>query len=1157
MERLTRRDWALVAICIVVFAVSLFIVLKYFSRAFPEASIEFRYDRKSSTAIAERLLAAQQVDTRAMKHTAVFDSDDGAKIFLERTLGLEKANEVYRRDVHVWYWHHRWFRPLQEEEYGADIAPTGEILSYTRRIPEDRALPSPDAATSRAIAEAFLVRAGANAKDLQLVSQSERRLPHRLQRIFTWESKSVHPAGAQYRYTVTVDGDAVGAYAQRLKVPEQWQRSYEELRSKNNLAGNIDLVFLAATLAAALAVFVIRMRRGDIAVRFLLTIGAVAVVLVTLVSLNSFPQALAGYSTTTSYPAFIAQMIAGSLLQGVGVGMLLIVICGAGEVLYRERQPRELAIPKLWTPRALASKRVFRSFILGYTLVAFFLAYQVVFYMVAARFGAWSPADVPYDDMLNTALPWVAVLFAGFFPALSEEFLSRAFSIPFLDRLLRNRIAAIVIAGFIWGFGHATYPNQPFYIRGVEVGLAGVVIGFLFDKFGLLPLLIWHYTVDAVYTALLLFRSHNLYYIVSAGVASLIFAVPMLVSIALYLRNRGFVPDDELTNATLPVLPAPEVVEHEPEPVLPPAIPVTRKYVLLAAVAAGVLLIIAGIRPDSPDDAIDYRIDRDQAKSIATKTVAATMHQRTPQRTIASEAEGFRSWDRGSRREDGGGPDGFDAVAATYLLRNGISMRGLVDVFAKRVEAATWTVRFFTPMQREEMFVEVDPRTSRAIGYHKYQSEQNPGPRLEQPAALPIARGAFATFGEDANAFDLKEALSFQQPNRRDWLFHFEERRPMAAQAFRRTTVRVAGSEVTQFATTVKIPDSVYRAEGEETILNVLFTILRIAGTLAALALVVTGFILATRKGSFHWRRPLRWTVILAIIPIITSIAGLESAQFGYATSIAWSTFKADLAVSLVRSIAVKLVGIFLALAAIETAVPFARRLFSSEARARFGRSAIVAAVAAIAIIGVVRTTFEQIAAAAPRFATVRGFHVPETVSMTLPSIIDVAQAIYLTLIASGALAMAAVAIRSFPKKRGFAAAIVIAVIFCASIDPGVTMIETPLMLLRAAALAATLWLVGRYVLNGNILAWPVALFLAELVPNALFLLQNHRLDLRVNAIAELIVVTLAVIALAAPSPRMRGEGGQRPDEGLPQEPSPGLRPPSPAERERALTSAG
>ena len=48
------------------------------------------------------------------------------------------------------------------------------------------------------------------------------------------------------------------------------------------------------------------------------------------------------------------------ILQSVATAMLLIVVCGAGEVLYRERLPQHLAIPRVFTPRALASKRVFR-----------------------------------------------------------------------------------------------------------------------------------------------------------------------------------------------------------------------------------------------------------------------------------------------------------------------------------------------------------------------------------------------------------------------------------------------------------------------------------------------------------------------------------------------------------------------------------------------------------------------------------------------------------------------------------------------------------------------------------------------------------------------------------------------------------------------------
>ena len=96
---------------------------------------------------------------------------------------------------------------------------------------------------------------------------------------------------------------------------------------------------------------------------------------------------------------------------------------------------------------------------------------------MAYKLGAWSPADVPYSDLLNTRFPWLFVLFGGYLPAVSEEFLFRMFAIPFLRKLVRWLPAAVVLAGFIWGFGHAGYPKQPFFIRGLEVGIGGVALG--------------------------------------------------------------------------------------------------------------------------------------------------------------------------------------------------------------------------------------------------------------------------------------------------------------------------------------------------------------------------------------------------------------------------------------------------------------------------------------------------------------------------------------------------------------------------------------------------------------------------------------------------------------------------------------------------------
>jgi Type II CAAX prenyl endopeptidase Rce1-like len=1099
---MTRRDRLFIAVCVALAAVSIVVIARYFSTAFPEASIDFKYDRGTSKPIAERLVPP---NLRDAKHAVSFESDGNARIFLERSLGLERANEVMKSQVRVWYWHHRWFRPLVQEEISVDVAPSGEIVSFQHVIPEDRAIANGDAMSA---ATAFLDRIGVRRNDLTLVDESQRRLPKRVQRIYTFESKSIRPANAPYRHVVTIDGNIVTGYSQRLKVPDAWLRSYRELRSKNLAAGAVDTVLMAATMIAALVLFIVFLRRGDLNLRFLAAVGVASAILSAGVALNSMPAELAYYDTTTSFPAFIAQLAIFGVVQALGNGMLLVVICGAGEVLYRRRLPNQLAIPRLWTPKALASKRVFLGLILGYALVPLFIAYQVLFYLGARRIGAWAPAEVPYDAMLNSAFPWVMVLFAGFFPAVSEEFLSRAFSIPFFQSLVRSRWFAIVLAGFLWGFGHSTYPNQPFWIRGVEVGIVGVVAGLLMDRFGLLPLLIWHYTIDAVYTATLLFASGNAYYIASAAVSSLIFAVPLVASIALYVRNRGFLPDDDLTNATDPVSeppPRPEVARAAAE--LPPAMHASPRMWMACLAAVLIAAIAVLYPPPGVNDAIDYRINGDEAKRIA-KT-----HVREPFKyVIATPVEGFRAWDADSPREDGGAPGGFDDVAATYLVQNGVSTRELTRIFRRELQAGIWVVRFFTPLDKKEIFVEIDPRTSRVIGYHKYLDEQTPGASLSQAEALAIARRAFGPYAIDVDRFEVKDALSFQQPRRRDWLFHFQDRTPLGADAFRRVAVRVAGSEVTQFNKYVHVPESVHREAGTRTFMHVVLMALKIAGAIALLALVVTGIILASRAHGLRWRRAMKWTLLLSVIPIANAVAQYEQMLFGYNTSVAWETFRVRMATEFVRNIGLQAGLLFLALAGLEAAVPYALSLATREGRARFGRGAAVAAVTAVAVLTIAAVAGNWLDALFPRLTQV-SLSIAGAIATPMPSLIEASQAIVAALIVSGAVALYPLALR---KHLGF---VTIAAVFCAVVDPSVTTAQAPMMLARSLALAALLWLVARYVLGANPLAWPLAIFIGLSVQTAAALIANQRNDLIAHGVALVVFAAAAIVWSAAPWP--------------------------------------
>ena len=632
-------------------------------------------------------------------------------------------------------------------------------------------------------------------------------------------------------------------------------------------------------------------------------------------------------------------------------------------------------------------------------------------------------------------------------------------------------------------------------------------------RFGILPLLIWHYTVDALYTAMLLLRSGNRYYVVSGGLASLVFAIPMLLTIALYIRNKGFVPDDDLSNDTLPLKPVPERPEATAGPAWTfPAMPVTRGKILTCLVLVALAAGAVALQLPSVDDAVDYRITKEDAKRIAARVRPA---EANAMRTIATPVEGFRSWERESQREDGGSPGGFDGLAVDYILRNGMSVKSLVGVMQTKIPTATWMVRSFAPQVKDEYFIEVDPRASRVAGYHKYQDERRAGPHLEQPQALVIAQGAFARYGADVRAFDLKEALSFQQQNRRDWLFHFQERRPLVADAWRRISVRVAGADVTQFTTTVKVPDSVYREP--TTLLNIVFTVLRVIGGLAILSLIVAGFVIAMRRQRFPWQRALRWTLALAIIPLISVAARWESTLFEYNTSIRWQTFISGQTINVVRNVGLQLGMVFLAVAGLAAAYPQAFHLGRRDARARLGRSAAVATLTAISIAILFRFGQQAIALRFPSAASWHGFNVPDAVALPLPGLLGILSTVLRTLTVCSIFGLFIMALRGFTSKPWLPALIGILAIFLTAIDASANARQTPLMLLGAAMTAGIAFIVIRYVLGTNLLAYPLTIAVALLLGNGADLLQNHRADLTLNGVVEIIGGVALLIWAAMP----------------------------------------
>ena len=875
-ERFRASDYRFLAICLALFAATVWFSVHNFYLAFPEAAIDFRVNREEAGAIGERFLAGQGYRFQSYRKASRFSYDDEAKTFLERTVGLEGANRIMGTRVRLWRWSYRWFVPQQKEEFRVDVTPAGGVAGFEHQIAESAARPSIAPAQARALAEGFLRdRLRRNADALDFVEGSTVARPARTDHVFVWKERDFDVGDATNRLEVVVAGDEVAGYREYLKVPERWTRDYERLRSGNEMAQSIDTASVLALVVGLVVTIGLRIRRRDVRWRRAAMVGLVGAALSLLSQWNQFPVSEFNYPTTDSYGAFAARQALQSVLGALATAGLLFALAAGAECLYREAFPGQISLGHLFRPRGLRTKTFFLGTVLGICLTGVFFAYQIAFYRVAYHFGAWSPADVPYDDLLNTRFPWLFVLFGGYLPAVSEEFLFRMFGVPFLRKLVRSLPVALVLAGFLWGFGHAGYPQQPFFIRGLEVGVGGVALGLIMMRWGILPALVWHYSVDALYSAMLLLRSHRVYFQLSGAASAGIMLLPAAVALAAYFRYGGFEPETGLTNASEPAPqpePPPARVDAGQEEA-PPFSRLTPRLRLAALAVLGVGMLALLLPVDRFGESPKYKLGAGEARVAADAFLRTRGLDPGAFRIVAYPAA---HW------------GGDDSLAGKYFLeRSALSFAS--SLFERNRPVRHWAVRYFKPLDREEALVSVHPETGKVMGFDHTLPEDRAGADLSPEAARGVAEAFAAAGGWDLGRMALKESTSEKKKARRDHTLVWEAQegdRRNVAEARYRVEIRVAGDAAASVRSYWKIPEAFTRARSRQNALSLLLALARIAlgcaGIVAALWLLIRG----ARDGALRYGAALRLAGAATAFAALGALLRLPQIYKDYSTAI-------------------------------------------------------------------------------------------------------------------------------------------------------------------------------------------------------------------------------------------------------------------------------
>lgn len=899
-DRLTGSDKRVLILWILGGIVGLVFAQKYFFQAFPEASVDFKVSRTEAQNRAKRFVEGLGQNLSGYQSSIVFDVDDTAKTYLERALDLKQANDLMASELNIWYWDVRFFKPQQEEEFRVRVSPAGNIVGYDHKIPEAQAAKPLGRDEALSAAESYLQsKLGINLADWEFLPAevNSQTRPNRMDWSFTWERKNFKAKDAPYRMQVGLQGDHIGDSVQFLQVPEAWTRDYQHLRSTNNFYGELALVPYGFLLGAALWLGIALWRQGKTSWSIAFQIGVVVAILFFLMELNEWGTVRAGYDTTVTYAGFVLRALLSMILGAVGTAITISLVYPGGEPLYRASQPDRMRLPRAFSWRGMRSKEFFLASVVGLSLAAAHIGFIVAFYMVGSHFGVWAPQEIKYSDIVNTPFPWIAGVAIGVLAATNEEFTFRLFAIPFLHKLTGSRVLSVVLPAFFWSFLHSNYPQEPGYIRGIEIGIMGIVAGLVMLRWGIVATLLWHYTVDASLVGLLLIRSDNLYFKISGIIVGLAAVVPLAYCGVLYLRRGYFEDVDDLLNRAEP---APEISlarQTAPEQVATAA----RSYHALTTGALGFLavcVLLGGV--------LAWRLKRDHIgdylKASADRTLA-TQH--------GNEVMREHGLDPNSYLKAAEMVDTTNPVANEFLYRR-MSVPQINDIYAQRVPGALWRIRYFRDAQPEEYAVTLKPDGS-LHGFWHTLAEAAKGANLTKDEATAIAEKYLTEQKRiDLGGWKLVEANSDKRPNRTDTTLTWQQNTPLdppnsgansSDHAYMRMSLKVLGDEPADYRTFIKIPEEFERQQSEETLGRILVAVFQFCVGLALLISVLVFFFkrLRTQPVAVPWRRFLGWSLV-AVCGLIASFLlgrGIPGLLTNYPTTMPMRLFLATAVVGL------------------------------------------------------------------------------------------------------------------------------------------------------------------------------------------------------------------------------------------------------------------
>lgn len=866
-----------------------YFAFSYFPKAFPIVNVEITMNREDALQSAEKLSQKYNVGPKDHRQAASYGVDGKFQNFVELEAGgKESYNKVLESGIYSPYtWKVRHFKEQEVNEVLFTFTSKGVPYGIKEKLSEDKVLPNLTSEKAKKLAKN---RAETDwetdLSNYKLVEESDKEQTNgRIDHSFVFERDDKQIGKGKYRLKLVVSGNKFTELTHFVKIPEGFDRRYDEMRSANQTISQVGIfamLILYVGFGILFGLFIL-MRQRRIIFKPALFWALFVAVLFTLVQLNEFPLKWMFYDTSTSMQTYIFSNIFqlfGLLLLFTGMYLLTFM---AAEGLTRKAFPNRIQTWKLWSPDVGNSIPVLGRTIAAYLLVPIVFALDVLFYFIVNKyFGWWSPSEALFDpNVLATVFPWFSSVFISLHAGFFEETLFRA--IPLAGAILiaekygRKKfwiILALIVQVIIFGAGHANYPNQPAYARIVEMIIPFIGVGLLYIYFGLLPAIILHFAIDVIWFAFPIFVSSASGIWGNRIMVIVLFFVPLWIVLWRWVKDKNWseVPKKYFNKAVLPKPPKIKKIEktEAQEQIISETTDVKKyRWIFIAGLIGLVLWInFSSFHTNEPD----LTITRNDAKTIAKDVIEENYGELSDDWSIQSMI--------------------YDNVEKNHkFVWQESNDKVFTSLHDKFLLPPHWEIRFAKfegdIIDRAEEYRVFISENGKILRYNHKIPESWKGKNLEKDQAKILADKKIEEF-YNLDPAQLKEvsATPKKLENRTDWNFIYADTvNYVLEKGEGRLGVRIRGDEVSDFYGIVHIPEEWDRNYTEKNkkmdIFNGIFR-----GILVLMFIVGIVFsIISWSRNEFSKKTFIKFLLLVFGLVIFSQINGWNSVIAGIPTS--------------------------------------------------------------------------------------------------------------------------------------------------------------------------------------------------------------------------------------------------------------------------------